>query len=198
MGKSDSKWSRTEAKSLAAVARSLWADERVRQKVMGRSLAVARSGARVCGLRFRGGDAGVAFALLDQHAGDHGVGVLVEILVEQGRNLLAQVGGVSKAGQLVALQSVLRSVEKELPGRLGALVVHGGLQYVRSNVQGRYNTSKNSVITSHRRVHSLWKSVENKENSLRACSGCAGDYEDPDRTAWEEGFEEEELEEVEA
>jgi hypothetical protein len=30
---------------------------------------------------------------------------------------------------------------------------------------------------------------------LRACSGCAGDYEDPDRTAWtEEGLEEEDPE----
>jgi hypothetical protein len=30
---------------------------------------------------------------------------------------------------------------------------------------------------------------------LRACSGCAGDYEDPDRTAWtEEGAEETEEE----
>jgi hypothetical protein len=30
---------------------------------------------------------------------------------------------------------------------------------------------------------------------LRACSGCAGDYEDPDRTAWtEEGHEEEDPE----
>jgi hypothetical protein len=29
-----------------------------------------------------------------------------------------------------------------------------------------------------------------------ACSGCAGDYEDPDRTAWEGEFEEEEAEEA--
>ena len=34
------------------------------------------------------------------------------------------------------------------------------------------------------------------EIPVRACSGCAGDYEDPDRSAWEEGFEEEEIEEV--
>jgi len=35
------------------------------------------------------------------------------------------------------------------------------------------------------------------ENPGRACSGCAGDYEDPDRTAWEEAEEEEEGEEEE-
>ena len=28
--------------------------------------------------------------------------------------------------------------------------------------------------------------MENAEISLRACSGCAGDYEDPDRSAWED------------
>ncbi len=66
-------------------------------------------------------------------------------------------------------------------------------------------------------IHGLWKTVENfcallpqpagdtpsvdaaiaagknwKPARVRACSGCAGDYEDPDRTAWpEEGAEEE-------
>jgi len=30
------------------------------------------------------------------------------------------------------------------------------------------------------------------ENFLRACSGCAGDYEDPDRSAWEPDPEENE------
>jgi hypothetical protein len=35
------------------------------------------------------------------------------------------------------------------------------------------------------------ESVESEEKSVRACSGCAGDYEDPDRSAWEEDFEEE-------
>jgi hypothetical protein len=34
--------------------------------------------------------------------------------------------------------------------------------------------------------------VESEEKSARACSGCAGDYEDPDRSAWEGDFEEEE------
>jgi hypothetical protein len=48
------------------------------------------------------------------------------------------------------------------------------------------------VITSNGRVTWLWKSVETEEKPERACSGCTGDYEDPDRSAWEEGFEEEE------
>jgi hypothetical protein len=32
--------------------------------------------------------------------------------------------------------------------------------------------------------------VETVGNVFRACSGCAGDYEDPDRTVWEEETEE--------
>ncbi len=39
---------------------------------------------------------------------------------------------------------------------------------------------------------SLWKSVENSGAALEACSGCAGDYEDPDRTCWEEDEEQDE------
>ncbi|GAC1617822.1 MAG: hypothetical protein PVS2B2_02350 [Candidatus Acidiferrum sp.] len=30
----------------------------------------------------------------------------------------------------------------------------------------------------------MWKSVDNFLAPLQACSGCSGDYEDPDRTAW--------------
>jgi hypothetical protein len=39
--------------------------------------------------------------------------------------------------------------------------------------------------------------VDAVEKPVRACSGCAGDYEDPDRMAWEEETEEEEEEEDE-
>jgi hypothetical protein len=48
------------------------------------------------------------------------------------------------------------------------------------------------ILTSNSRVLPLWKNVESEEKFARACSGCAGDYEDPDRSAWEEDFEEEE------
>lgn len=33
--------------------------------------------------------------------------------------------------------------------------------------------------------------MESEEKPSRACSGCAGDYEDPDRSVWEEDFDEE-------
>jgi hypothetical protein len=49
-------------------------------------------------------------------------------------------------------------------------------------------------ITSHLEVTGLWISVDAVEKPMRACSGCAGDYEDPDRAAWEEETEEDEEE----
>ena len=88
----------------------------------------------VCGSRFGGGlvRSGLGFrgehrtfALLDQPAGDHGVGVFVEPLVEQGRDLLAEIGRVTEAREFVALQGVAGGGEKELPGWLGAIGVHG-------------------------------------------------------------------------
>jgi hypothetical protein len=39
----------------------------------------------------------------------------------------------------------------------------------------------------------LWKTVESEEKFVRACSGCEGDYEDPDWSAWEEVFDEEDV-----
>jgi hypothetical protein len=50
-----------------------------------------------------------------------------------------------------------------------------------------------TILTSKYQVMGLWKTVESEEKSVRACSGCAGDYEDPDRSAWEEDFEEEDV-----
>ncbi len=44
---------------------------------------------------------------------------------------------------------------------------------------------------------SLWKVVEKAERSWTACSGCSGDYEDPDRTAWQPDEEpEDEVDEI--
>jgi hypothetical protein len=64
------------------------------------------------GLRRRLGSADAALALLDEPAGDHDVGVFVEISSEEGRDLLADTGGVAKAGELVGLQSVAGRGEK--------------------------------------------------------------------------------------
>jgi hypothetical protein len=140
------------------------------------------------GLGFRGKHG--ALALLDQPARDHGVGVFIEPLVEQGRDLLAEIGRVTEAREFVALQGVAGGGEKELPGWLGAIGVHGDLRPHWVTYNAGYPNSEDSVIASNRRVTGLWKSVESEEISARACSGCAGDYEDPDRSAWEADFEE--------
>jgi hypothetical protein len=129
-----------------------------------------------------------ALSLLDQPTGDQGVGVLVHPLVEERSNLLAKIRGVSEARKFVTVESIAGSGEKKLPGRLGAI---GGHKALRWNVLTRnvlYRSISHSLITSNCRVNALWKNVESEEKSARACSGCAGDYEDPDRSAWEEDF----------
>ncbi len=191
---------RTQRETSPAIARGVRADETFRQKVIGHRMAVVGRRRGWGGLRIRRrlgiGGADAAFALLDQPAGDHGVGVLVEPLIEERRDLLAQIGSVAEAGEFVRLQGVARSGEEELPGRLGTLVDHVRLQYRKGNVLRGYSSTKNLIITSNREVYSLWKIVEIEENRMVACSGCAGDYEDPDRTAWGEDAEEEGAEEV--
>ena len=130
-----------------------------------------------------------AFALFDQPTGDQGVGVLVHPLVKEGRDLLAKIRGVGKAREFVATERVSGSGEKKLPGRLGAIGSHGALRWNGLTCDVLYRNISHSLSTSNRIVNELWKNVQSEEKPERACSGCAGDYEDPDRTAWEEDFE---------
>ena len=65
--------------------------------------------------------------LLDQPAGKHGAGVFVDPLVEQSANLLAEIGGMGKAREFIALERSTRSREKEFPRRLGWGTGHDGL-----------------------------------------------------------------------
>ena len=181
-----------------AAARNVWMNDTIRQKIIGHRMAI-------CGRRFGGGlvrrglgfrSENCALALLDQPAGDHGVCVFVEPLVEQGRDLLTEIGGVAETREFVTLQGVAGSGEKELPGRLGAIRGHGALRWNVVTLNVLYRNSSHSMITSNHRVTVLWKNVQSEEISARVCSGCAGDYEDPDRSAWEEELEEEDAEEL--
>lgn len=173
-------------------AGNAWSGETIRQKIIGHRMAVCGSrfggGLVRRGLGFRGENR--ALALLNQPARNHCVSVFVEPLVEQGRDFLAEIGRVAEAGEFVALERVAGSGEKKLPGRLGAIGVHEVLRWSWLTCSVLYRNSTHSVITSNRRVTALWKNVETEEMSARACSGCAGDYEDPDRSAWQEDFEE--------
>ena len=114
----------TEGEISAPAAGSGWADDTIRQKVLGRTVSVAGRRKRRSGLWLWFGRAHAAFALLDEPARDQGVGVFVEPLVEEGRDLLAEIGGVAKAREFVGLQSVAGGGEKEFPRRLGALAGH--------------------------------------------------------------------------
>lgn len=192
-------FARTAGKQSPARARTAWAGESIRQKIIGHRMPIGgcRGGGRGLdrGLSFC--SANTALTLLDEPAGHHGVGVFVEPLVEKRGDLLAEIGGVAEAGEFVGLQGVTGSGEKKLPRRLSAVSGQDDLQYVVRYLLQKYPNNEYSVITSNAEVHGLWKSVENEEISQRACSGCAGDYEDPDRTDWEEGLDTDEAEEVE-
>jgi hypothetical protein len=133
-----------------------------------------------------------AFALFDEPAGEHGGRVFLEPLVEQLGNFLAEIGGVGEARKFIGLQGIARGGEQKFPGSLGAEVRHEDL---RKNGLEKYRRNINSRVideTSSFRITSLWKCVEKGENLQGLCSGCAGDYEDPDRSAWEADPEEEE------
>jgi hypothetical protein len=58
------------------------------------------------------------FALLHQPTPRHGRGVFLEPLVEQGIDLLTEIGGMAQARRFVGLQRVARSGQQKLPGRL--------------------------------------------------------------------------------
>lgn len=72
-------------------------------------------------------NAGRAFALLDQPAREHGASVLLDPLVEQSANLLAEIGGMAKTREFVALERIARRREKKLPRRLRVGTGHVGL-----------------------------------------------------------------------
>jgi hypothetical protein len=162
--------------------RSARRSDTLREDVIGRRMAVASKGfGRRSGSFAEDG----AFALIHEPAGEHGRRVFLEILIEEGSQLLAEIGGVSEAGEFIGLQRVAGSGEQELPGRLGVIGVHENLlEQVLWKSRGDSSILSN-VVTSNPRVTRLWKSMQSVENALRACSGCAGDYEDPDRSAWE-------------
>ncbi len=154
-------------------------------------MSVVAGGGRGLGRdRTFGGEHG-AFALLHQPASKHGRGIFFEPLIEELGDFLAEIGSVGQARKLVGLERGARSGEKEFPGSLGMELGHEDLQ---SRAIKECDCDINiRVITSasNHRINRLWKAVEKQENGVGACSGCAGDYEDPDWSAWEEELEDE-------
>jgi hypothetical protein len=152
------------------------------QKVIGRTPPFVLGG---CG---RGsslfGEDG-ALALIHQPACQHGRGIFLEVLIQECPQFLAQIRRVSEAGKFIALQGIAGRREKEFPGRLGVIGVHENLPDQVLWKRREYSTTRPYIVTSNPIVTNLWKSVQSVENAWRACSGCAGDYEDPDLSAWE-------------
>jgi hypothetical protein len=196
-GKSE-KTLRRRRESLGTRAKSGVRRASLFENIIGHRIAANWSGWRVGGGVF--GAVNGAFALLDEPASEHGVGIFLEPLVEEGTDLFADVGGVAEAREFVALKRVARCGEKELPGWLGIVTGHGALRECVLQEQLADAITVSGRVTSNREVQGLWKNVEKKEKCFGACSGCAGDYEDPDRTAWveEENPDEEESGDEEA
>ncbi len=169
--------------------RSARRNDAVRENIIGHTAALVIGGlGGRCGFFGENG----AFALIHEPASEHGGGVLLEILIEEGAQFLAEIGGVSEPGEFVGLEGVTGSGEEELPRWLRVVGVHENL-LEQVLWKRRINSSTlNKEVTSNPGVTSLWKSVESVENVWGACSGCAGDYEDPDASAWEADVEENE------
>lgn len=67
------------------------------------------------------------FWVIDQQAGEHRAGTLLDPLVNEHANFLAEIGGMREARKLVALERIARGREKEFPRRLGWGTGHGSL-----------------------------------------------------------------------
>jgi hypothetical protein len=139
--------------------------------------------------------------LLHEASSQHGHRVFLQPLIQQNRNLLSKIGGVGQPRQFIGLQGISRSGQQELPGRLGLVMGHRSLRFEA------YGNTVVKGVQEYLGYKGLWKNVENfcgstKSDSgggraegavpdevriagpaMRTCSACAGDYEDPDRTA---------------
>jgi hypothetical protein len=93
----------------------------IREKIIGHGWSAIRfglAGSRRVDLRRTG-------TLLHQPARQHGGGIFLEPLVEQGVDLLSKVGGVAQPRQFITLQTIARSGKQKFPGRLRLVARHG-------------------------------------------------------------------------
>jgi len=171
-------------------ARTIGWNEPIHEKVIGRTMPVGGSGFVGRGLLRRSVHG--ELPLLDEPAGEIRGGIFLEPLIEQCSDFLAQIGGMRETGKFVGLERIAGSIKQEFPGGLGAGLRHGNLQRVASQEYGPNNNFTVIHDSSAFGDKGLWKGVEKQENVADCCSGCAGDYEDPDRTAWEPDPEEDE------
>lgn len=104
-----------------------------------------------------------AFALLHEPARQHGRGVFFHPGVKQLPNLLAQISGMAKSREFVALQRIAGSREQKLPRRLGFVVRQGDLLTVPTP-RHRPSIYQSVIIGSGKsKAVRVWKNVERLE-----------------------------------
>lgn len=173
----------------------------IRKKIIGHDMAVCGqqffgpSGLRTAHRRF--------FLVLEEPARQHGAGIFLQPLIEQRADFLPEIGSMTETGEFIALQRVPRGREEELPGRLCWGTCHRRLQEElldRSILVTHVNgTQRIAAVENCGKFSPADPSLESRLEAcqvaatrrargpaagIRACSACAGDYEDPDRTAW--------------
>lgn len=123
------------------------------------------------------------FSPLHQPARQHRRRILLQPLVQQRCDFLPQIRRMSQPGHLETLQARSRRRLQEFPWRLAPVSRHVTLP-VDFLLSDANPTAKSSSINSNSGGNTLWKSCVPVEISSRLCSACAGDYEDPDASAW--------------
>ena len=108
-------------------ARSVVRRRGIREEIIGRSAALLRVQSVVA--ITRRGD--FAFAVLHDPSREHRGGNFFHPLIEHRGHLLAQIGGVTQAGKLIALQTVSRRGQQKFPRGGG----HYGLAWFYSQVK---------------------------------------------------------------
>lgn len=174
-------------------------------EIIGRSMRSFRS--HIATAR-RNGCARRLLALLHQPSRQQGSESFFEPDIEQLNDFPANVRGVTQPREFIRLERNTRGREKETPRRrhLG-IAVHGALLLRNGERYDSINVSQELWG-----LRALWKPVGktgallpgpftanylpsadtavreggSRIRRIRACSGCAGDYEDPDAAAWAE------------
>jgi hypothetical protein len=120
-------------------------------------------------------------ALLHKPARQHGRRIFFKPLIQQCADLLSQICSMGQTCEFVALQRVFRCRKQELPRGLGREPGQGKPPCGDRDSDSNAKVILVKINRSSTGCGKLWKSQ--RPGRLRACSSCAGDYEDPERTA---------------
>jgi hypothetical protein len=200
-GESSINNSRISGTSCVAATYGWWRGP-IRKNIIGHGMSIGRK-QFVTRSRFR--CPGKPLRLIHQQPREHSAGVFFDPLVQQRANFLAEIGGVTETREFITLQRIARSREEELPRRLRWGTGHVSLlgdQCRKTNrvIINVYSTQSALSVENCaklfctdllpldcQRTHNEPAGATVLNPSLpvtRACSACAGNYEDPDRTAW--------------